>query len=191
MIFQKTQEGNRTILTSISMEEALALENKTDLVFESQQERETFQQALENRGESIEDTLHAFEIPDMPKKSKVTLNRDKIIDVLPFLDDEDIHEVIMSMVNEMEDSEYNGLDLEDILPFASTEDCDLLFQKALSAQGNIDIGSLAPFVSDAGLSAFVDEYIKGNYPNADVDELYPFLSSKDVKRLFKYYISNK
>ena len=37
----------------------------------------------------------------------------------------------------------------------------------------------------------VDEYISGNYQDLQIDTLYPFMSSKDVKRLFTYIISKK
>jgi len=50
---------------------------------------------------------------------------------------------------------------------------------------------LAPFISKECLSSLVDEYIKGNYQEVQIDHLYPFMDSQDVKRVFKYIISKK
>jgi hypothetical protein len=44
--------------------------------------------------------------------------------------------------------------------------------------------SLAPFVSDEALSKLVDRYLAGEFPDLNLDNLYPFLNAKDIKRLF-------
>ena len=49
---------------------------------------------------------------------------------------------------------------------------------------------MTPFVSKKCLSSVVDGYIAGEYPALDMDELYPFLSDKDIKRIFFHIINS-
>ena len=58
-------------------------------------------------------------------------------------------------------------------------------------QNRYKLSAMGPFISNECLSKLVDEYINGNYQDIQMDALYPFMNSKDVKRLFKYIISQK
>ena len=68
----------------------------------------------------------------------------------------------------------------------------MLFMKALQ-DGNhqFDPLEIAPFVSSKSLSKVVDEYLNGQFQHTAMDELYPFLSPTDVKRVFKHIMSQK
>ena len=124
----------------------------------------------------------------MFKDSTRTPKTKKLVSMLPFMDDEDIHEVVMGILENKE--EYKDLDLVSIMPFLSTEDCDTLFKKALDENWAIVV-NIVPFVSSTALSIFVDEYINGNYQNIDIESLYPFIDSKDIKKLFQHFIKTK
>ena len=50
---------------------------------------------------------------------------------------------------------------------------------------------MGPFVSQGCLARLVDEDVDGKYQDIEMDALYPFMNSQDVKRLFKYTIKNK
>ena len=114
----------------------------------------------------------------------------KITSMLPFMDDEDIHEIVMGIIEDKE--EYKDLDLVSIMPFLSSLDCDLLFKVAIEEKWDIsNIAGIAPFVSSKAMSLFVDEYINGKYNDVDIESLYPFIDSKDVKRLFKYILKKE
>ena len=72
------------------------------------------------------------------------------------------------------------------------EDCDSLFLKSIEdPNSNINICSLAPFLSEEALSSFVDKYIEGEYQDVNIDILYPFLKSSDIKKLFKYVVNKE
>ena len=73
------------------------------------------------------------------------------------------------------------------MPFLSNEDCDALFKKALDENWT-NIVNIVPFVSSKALSLFVDEFIDGKYQNVDIESLYPFIDSKDIKKLFKHFM---
>lgn len=116
--------------------------------------------------------------------------KNKLVQILPFLDDDDIHEIVEDILSDPD--KYDGLNLCAIMPFLSENDCDALFLKiALDNDKKYthSLTSLAPFVSEECLTKLVDKYIEGELQDVDMDELYPFLSSKDVKRLFKYIVS--
>ena len=124
----------------------------------------------------------------MFKDSTRTPKTKKLVSMLPFMDDEDIHEVVIGILENKE--EYKDLDLVSIMPFLSTEDCDALFKKALDENWAIVV-NIVPFVSSTALSIFVDEYINGNYQNIDIESLYPFIDSKDIKKLFHHFMKTK
>ena len=124
----------------------------------------------------------------MFKDSTRTPKTKKLVSMLPFMDDEDIHEVVIGILENKE--EYKDLDLVSIMPFLSTEDCDALFKKALEENWTIVV-NIVPFVSSKALSIFVDEYIDGNYQNIDIESLYPFIDSKDIKKLFHHFMKTK
>ena len=46
-------------------------------------------------------------------------------------------------------------------------------------------------INEKAMSLFVDEYISGKYNDVDIESLYPFIDSKDVKRLFKYILKKE
>lgn len=116
----------------------------------------------------------------------------KLMQILPFLDDEDVHEIVEDILSDP--AKYDGLNLSCVMPFLDEKDCDALFLKiALDADKKYEhsLVSLAPFVSEECLSKLVDKFVSGELQDVDMDGLYPFLSSKDVKRLFKYIVSKK
>jgi hypothetical protein len=114
----------------------------------------------------------------------------QLLRVLPFMDEDDIHEVIEKYLSG--DPVYANLKLPAIMPFLDEKDCDAVFKKAVESK---ELGhylvALAPFVSQAALSRLVDQFIEGAYPDLDIDSLYPFLDSKDIKRAFEYWLKKQ
>lgn len=110
---------------------------------------------------------------------------------LPFMGKDDLNEVVKNILNEYE--EYKDLNLITVMPFLDTKDCDDLFIKFVLEGKNskYPIVTLAPFVSKDCLSSLVDEYVKGNFQEIEMNTIYPFLDSKDVKRVFNYILSKK
>lgn len=112
----------------------------------------------------------------------------KIMRILPFMDEADIHEIVEKLLSG--DPSYANLKLPAIMPFLTQKDCDAVFKKKLeSNELGHSIVAMAPFVSQDALSSLVDQYIIGAYPDLDIDSLYPFLDSKDIKRAFHYWLN--
>lgn len=114
----------------------------------------------------------------------------QLMKVLPFLDASDLHEFVEEIIQGEESLE--AINIMAFLPFLNQEDCDALFMKALQ-DGNhqFDPVQIAPFVSEKSLSLVVDQFIAGQFQQVPMDALYPFLSSQDVKRVFKYILAKK
>ncbi len=78
------------------------------------------------------------------------------------------------------------------MPFMSKEDCSVLFEKSLAANdekpgvdGKLYLKAVS-YVGEETLSKLVDRYIEGGFENIKMDNIYPYLSSADVKRIFYY-----
>ena len=243
MILNRTIVDGKVIYKEISFDAAVALEDKTGLVFTDEDEKDDFydyldelasedddieeddeeldedeevyeakaedeakeeekffkklERKINKLGEQIEKRINKEEIKatfssiaDFFKdetfnpKSKAS----KIYKMMPYMDDEDLHEVVVKIIDG--DEEYKDINVSAIVPFLSSSDCDLLFINAIEKhEKNKVIKKMAPFVSQECLSKFSDEYIKGNYQYVNIDYLYPFMAAKDIKKVFKYIIS--
>lgn len=118
-----------------------------------------------------------------PKKVKTN----KIVSLLPFMEEEDIHNLVNDILEDEES--VKDIDLIPILPFLSSEDCDLIFLKALdNSNKKINVVKVAPYVSEECLDRAIDKYINGELEIANIDELYPFLSSKSIKKVFQHIL---
>ncbi len=177
MIQLKTQKGTEIELLEITKGEAVQYAGTGRLVFDSpSEEMEFYKEVLKN-------------YPPYPKKEK---KASPLSEIIAYLDEEDIHEIIVSIVENKADDIYKNLDLEDIMMYLNEEDVNLLFQKALTDHNlNIDPVELVPYLSEETLTFFVDEYLEGNYQDVDIDELYPYMCSSDIKRLFRYFLLKK
>lgn len=141
---------------------------------------------IKNFGSCIKKEFDSAKIRfDQNKKSRAMTV--KLVKILPFMDEEDIHEIVQKIIEN--DKKFKDVDLVAIMPFVSKEDADTLFLNKLNNDDSISI-ELVHFVSSECLSKLVDAYIEGKYENLDVDALYPFLDKEDVKKLF-YFELNK
>lgn len=144
--------------------------------------------ALKSVGQSYSsfDSKKSEEDKDTTKDPKAK----KILSILPFMDDEDIKEFLIPYLN-------GELSLEDLpivsmMPFLDDESCSEVFLKVCdNPNSTISISGLLPFVPEECLSVVVDGYINGKYQHLNMDIIYPFLDSKDVKKLFRFILSKK
>ena len=114
----------------------------------------------------------------------------KLLRLLPYMSREDAHEVCEKLMQS--DDLMQKINIADIMPFVSKEDCDALFIRGLELNNmECDMPKAVPYVSAECLSAVVDLYIKGDLPELDIDSLYPFLSDSDIKKIFYHIINAK
>ena len=205
MILKKTIENDKEVFIPISLEEAVLLDESM-LVFtdDSYDEYEERMDELEEQDDDTTftfDSNDGFKGPfskgdidnivnnglgrasnvlssvgGMFKDRSKNPKSKKITSMLPFMDDEDIHEIVMGIIEDKED--YKDLDLVSIMPFLSSLDCDLLFKAAIEEKWDVsNIAGIAPFVSSKAMSLFVDEYISGKYNDVDIESFYPIIDS--------------
>ena len=214
MILKKVIDKDKVIYEPISFEDALNYPFKDELEFTDEDERDEFEDALDELEEDDEDDEDDEELEEENNTSKLNFNfgefskifenfgnfftkkktskSQKLVAALPFLDSDDLHEIVEEILKNSKD--YQDLDLVTVMPFLTQRDCDKLFMRLVVDSNNKSRSNLAAmgnFISNECLSSLVDEYINGNYQDLQIDTLYPFMSSKDVKRLFTYIISKK
>ena len=114
----------------------------------------------------------------------------KLVAILPYMDDEDIHDLIQDMLQKKD--AFKDIDIRAIFPFLTEDDCDAIFMSALDG-GNYELRlkDIAPFVSSECLTKVVDLYLEGKFTSKDIEKIYPFLSSEDIKRVFKHMMDEK
>ena len=158
----------------------------------SQFDRKVFEEGikdLENAFDTIGDSLtKGFNkakvwITDNINKTKRNNVTNKLVKILPFMDEEDVHEVVDKILDD--DPDFKDVDVSAIMPFLEEEDCDKIFIKKVQDDDDIAL-ELINFVSEECLTLLVDAYIAGKYPKLNVDRLYPFLDGDDVKKLFYF-----
>ena len=109
----------------------------------------------------------------------------RLAKILPFMEDEDIHELIRGMLAGKDS--FKDIDVRVIFPYLDEDDCDAIFIKSLE-DGNFDFAmkDIVPFVSENALSRVVDLYLEGKFTDREIEKLYPYLSSDDIKRIFEH-----
>ena len=150
---------------------------------------EKISEAVNSVQKGVQDSFNAAQDRAQQKRKA-----DKLAKMLPFLDEAEIHDIAEKVL--AGDENFKGIDIASLMPFMSKEDCGVLFEKSLEAndkEPGVD-GRLylkcVPFVDEAVLSKLVDRYVEGGFENIRMDNIYPYLSSADVKRIF-YYELNK
>ena len=111
----------------------------------------------------------------------------KLLRLLPYMSSEDAHEFCRKLI--ASDEMIKKVNVAEIMPFVSKDDCDALFLKCIVlTDGKSDVAKAVPYVSKSCLALVVDDYINGKYPDLDMDALYPFLSDEEIKKIFYHII---
>ncbi len=230
MILKKIiNENGETIYVSVR-EDDVNLDDE-DIIFTTEEEKESFKKKMKKIGEDIktefkkleegldqtidsskvkewadvivENTSKAFnyamnEVSDKinsiksykEKVKKTNTKTSKLIDLLPCMEDEEIHELAMMLVSD--DQNLKNIDLEELFPYFTSEDCSMIFLKAIrDGNSDFDIEDILPFVNDECLSALVDLYVNDKIKlNMDACDLYPYLCKEDIKKIFKYIMES-
>lgn len=123
------------------------------------------------------------------QKANQKRKADRLAKMLPYMKEEEIHEIAEGVI--AGDEAFKDIELASLLPFMSETDCRVLFEKSLAANdenpGADDIYlQCVPFVGEEALAKLVDRYVEGNYHDIKMDDIYPYLASRDVKRIFYF-----
>ena len=204
MILRRSNNNGTDVYEEISLEEAIKL-NKKEIIFTDEEDKEAYEEVLKTQKKDRKDPLDQFVegmenfgekinkvVNDAFKgfsNSRYNEKTRKIKKILPFLDEEDLKEIVEAIL--AKDDKYEFLPLDILFPYLNEEDCDRLFLMALDdvdMKNKIDIQKLVPFVSEECMDKFVDLYVQGKYKNVNIDELYPFMNNKSIKKIFSYYL---
>lgn len=216
MIMKKVTIDGKEVYEVISKEEAKERMKKNEkLVFTDEDEEDELEDEIDEEEEKEEEEdededdeeknkTSTFNYSDKINKvindafnsiGNINVNirskkSNSLASLVPFMSKEDLHELTEKILND--DQSLGDVNVYCLLPFLSRSDCDLLLMKAIKGETtNYKFTAIAPFVSKECLSVVVDEIISGKIPYKNIDGLYPFMNSKDVKRLFNYIISKR
>ncbi|MDY4788312.1 MAG: hypothetical protein SO253_03240 [Bacilli bacterium] len=201
MILKKViNNDGKVSYEEISYEKAKKLENDEELhelVFTSEDEKADFFDSLEDEDDKLvdeqkEDNFNFGNIFNSFKQGFNFFGKEgkNIVGAFPFMDEQDLYQIAISVIED--DPKYKQVKLVTIMPFLDDSHCDQVLLKLLENKNKYnEINSIIPFVSEDGLSKFVDEYVSGNYQDINMDAIYPFLKSEDVKKVFNYIISKE
>lgn len=200
MLFKKDKKNYEEDIIDVEVEDEDAIFDNNEYV-EGKTKKDNKKQSSFYNKSAFEEGMKDFEdamnqlgnsISKGLEKAKVWVNggfkgnnsvTNKLVKILPFMDEEDVHEVVDKILND--DPDFKGVNAAAIMPFLEEEDCDKIFIKKLQEDDDIAL-ELVNFVSEECLTLLVDAYIAGKYPNLNVDKLYPFLDGDDVKKLFYF-----
>lgn len=165
---------------------------------EEQKSKEEFKESIDDKikrfSEKIEEALDkavestAQGVKSMFNNFNKKQKNNKILAILPFMSESDTHELVEQII--AQDEQVKDLPLAAIMPFLSSKDCNRIFLNALEKNNyKWDLVTIAPFVSEETLDVAVDLYIEGKLDIDKIDQLYPFLSEKSIKKIFKKMMS--
>ncbi len=154
--------------------------------------------------------------PEKEEEKKEKTKGDKILGMVPFLDEESLHELTLQFL----DGDLE-IEMQKVLPFLGEKDIALLMKKIAGNNGEpfkaLTLAHLLPFadeqeisrifmqkakqgVIDEELISYVDsdcwheivvDYCENKDSNLDIDKIYPHLDERDLKLLFKTYLTRQ
>lgn len=195
MILKKVIDNEKEIYVPISFEEAIEINDKSQLVFSSEEEEDKYDdyfEELEDEEDEDEDDNSVIDLDNLFSKFKTNSNgkaknvNKNFVSLLPFLSVEDLRKIVDEYISG--DSRYSDEEIVCSYPFLEDEELDRLFKSYLEKEdSNAMIATIIPFVSSETLNGFVDEFIEGKYQNINIKALYPFMSKEAISKLFAYF----
>ena len=121
------------------------------------------------------------------KNSSDSANK-KILEMLPFLDEDSLMELVVKIIND--NQEFKDLPLNRIVCFMNPSNIDKIFFSLLTNKDE-RYKEIIPFISNGALSKITHLYIDGRCKFIDMNAIYPFLSNEDIKLVFEYTLKNR
>lgn len=111
----------------------------------------------------------------------------KIMSILPFLDQEDLKELIEKIKNK----EVKGVKYTHLYPFLNSQEVDELVDLVVAEGPMKELYSALPFMSKERLSRLHDEVKSGKVEGFQEEALLPFLGKDKIKEMVQAIINSK
>ena len=108
----------------------------------------------------------------------------KYIHMLPFLDDEDLDELVEKILS----GEVTNIKMMMLYPFLSREALDKLVDYLIKENKSKELRRSLPFLSKAKVNEIYDGIENGSITGIDEHSILPFLGKKKIKELFNILI---
>ena len=125
---------------------------------------------------------------DLEERNSSDSTNKKILEMLPFLDESYLMELVIEIINN--DSKYDNLLLKDVVCFLNPSNADKVFFSLLTNKDE-RYKEIIPFISNKSLSKITHLYIEGKSQFIDMNAIYPFLSNEDIKLVFEDALKNR
>jgi hypothetical protein len=109
-------------------------------------------------------------------------------EALPFMEEEQVDALADVVIKN--GGSYNGITLEQLMPFISDERQDKAFLEYARAN-DPQASAYAPYASDDALHELAEEYLNGKIPDLDVSPYYQYFDEDDLRLIFKAYMAQK
>ena len=104
----------------------------------------------------------------------------KYIHMLPFLDEEDLDELVEKILN----GEAKGIRIVTLYPFLSRTSLDKLVDKLIKEGKSKELNGALPFMSKEKINEIYDAVKEGKLEGIDEMFLMPFLGKNKIKEMF-------
>lgn len=106
--------------------------------------------------------------------------------VLPFLDDEDLTE----LVNKIMAGEIKNIKMASLFPFLNDETLDLVIDFLIKEKRSKELQGALPFMSSSKINELYQAIEKGEIEGIKETSLLPFLSKSKLKEIFETLVKN-
>lgn len=110
----------------------------------------------------------------------------KYIHMLPFLDDEDLDELIEKILS----GEVKGIKMMMLYPFISEESLEKLVNHLIDENKSKDLVHALPFISKKKINDIYDKVQDGTLTGISEMSIMPFLGKSKIKEVFKSFVKN-
>jgi len=143
--------------------------------------------AFEKTGTFVKKT---FDPEENAKRKDTNDKNKKLAKLLPYLSEEDIHNLLNRILEG--DESLKDIDLNIIFPYLSSEDAGALFLRCIKEKNKkMKYDQLIQYIDEATLDQLVDLYLNGELEEIDIEDILPYLNDKNIKKVFEHEILNK
>jgi len=110
----------------------------------------------------------------------------KYIHMLPFLDNEDLDELIEKILS----GEVKGIKMMMLYPFLDKETIEKLVDHLIKENKSKDLIHSLPFISKEKINEIYDKILDGTLSDISEMALMPFLGKSKIKEIFKTFVKD-
>ncbi len=113
----------------------------------------------------------------------------KITRMLPFLEKEELAELLESLIKG--ELKEENVSMAALLPFLESDQIAHLFERAVAGEVKLRPVAILPFMDERDYDAIIDKLIETDVETISLDEMLPFLTEAQIKKVFRLYLEKE